>query len=108
MKEAELVLDSHAEEISKDGSPKDEGEGAASPSEGEGTWFDGILKRDDFDLVNPYRSRFLSDLEEMGRQRVRIERDQDLGVLERERQLASLSLPGTEKNIPGAKLEELW
>ena len=108
LKEAELVLASHMEEISKDGSPKDEGEGSTTPSEGEGAWFEGILTREDFDLVNPYRSRFLRQLEEMERRREEIEGNQELGVMERERQLASLTLPGKEENLPGARLEDLW
>lgn len=105
LKEAELVLSTHADEISKDGSPKED---VALVSEGEGSWFEGILKREDLDIVSPYRSRFLKQLELLVKQRDEIQGNEQLGSLEKEGKLAGLTLPGTKKNIPGAKLEDLW
>ena len=105
LKEAELMLSTHADEISKDGSPKEE---AVQGGEGEKSWFESILTREDLDSVNPYRSRFLKQLGLLVEQRDAIQSNEQLGSLEREGQLAALTLPGSEENIPGAKLEDLW
>lgn len=105
LKEAELVLSTHADEISKDGSPKEE---IAVTAEGKGSWFDGILKREDLETASPYRSRFLRQLGLLVKQRDEIQDNERLSSLEKEGQLAGLTLPGAEKNIPGAKLEDLW
>lgn len=102
LKEAELVLST---EISKDGSPKDK---VLLNTEGEGPWFEGIMKRGDLEEVNPYRCRFLKQLEVLVKQRDEIQGNQRLRSLEKERQLAGLTLPGSEENIPGAKLGDLW
>lgn len=105
LKEAELMLSTHADEISKDGSPKEE---AVQGGEGERSFFEGVLTREDLDLINPYRSRFLKQLGLLVEQRDVIQSNDQLGSLEREGQLAALALPGSEENIPGAKLEDLW
>lgn len=105
LKEAELVLSTHADEISKDGSPKEE---VVASAEGEGSWFDSILKRGDLDVVSPYRSRFLRQLGLLVKQRDEIQGNSQLGSLEKEGKLAGLTLSGAEENIPGAKLEDLW
>lgn len=102
LKEAELLL---VEEISKDWSPKV----SVSTEEVEGgAWFEGILKREDMEVVDPYRSRFLKQLSTLVKQRDAIQQNQELSSLEKERLLAGLTLPGSEENIPGAKVEDLW
>ena len=105
LKEAELMLSAHADEISKDGSPKDD---VTPISEGEASWFEGILKREDLKIVSPYRSQFLQQLQLLVKQREKIQDDDQLSSLEKERQLAALALSGPEENIPGARLEDLW
>lgn len=106
LKEAELVLSTHVDEISKDGSPKEE---VVPGTEGEGyPWFDGILKRGDIEVVSPFRSRFMKQLEILVRQREGIQGNQQLSSLEKERQLTRLTLLGAEENIPGARVEDLW
>lgn len=102
LKEAELLL---VDEISKDGSPK-----VSVSTEGtEGrAWFEGVLKREDMEEVDPYRSRFLKQLSVLVKQRDEIQRNPELSSLEKERLLAGLTLPGSEENIPGAKVEDLW
>ncbi len=105
LKEAELVLSTHADEISKDGSPKED----VITVEGEQqSWFKGILSREDLERVSPHRSRFLQQLRLLAKERDEVQASEQLGSLERERQLAALTLPGSEKNVPGAKLEDLW
>lgn len=105
LKEAELVLDTLVDEISKDGSPKEE---VSVLEEEGGGWFEGVLRRGDLDEVNPYRSRFLKQLEVVVKQRNAIQGNSQLSSLEKERQLAGLTLPGLEENLPGARLEDLW
>ena len=105
LKEAELVLSTHVDEISKDGSPKEE---MVASTEGEGSWFDGILKRGDIEVMSPYRSQFMKQLEILVREREEIQGNQQLSSLEKERQLTRLTLPGAEENIPGARVEDLW
>ena len=102
MKEAELLL---VEEISKDGSPK-----VSVSMEGpEGrAWFDGILKREDMEEVDPYRSRFLKQLDSLVKQRDAVQGNEGLSSLEKERLLSGLTLPGPEENLPGARVEDLW
>ena len=107
LKEAELLLSTHVDEISKDGSPKVSVSTEGEAGEGR-SWFEGILKREDLEEVSPYRGRFLRQLWELVRQRDQVLADQQLGSLERERRLAVLTLPGAEENIPGPKLEDLW
>lgn len=93
------------DEISKDGSPK-----ASVSTEGvEGrAWFEGILKREDMEEVDPYRSRFLRQLRALLGRRDEVQRNQALSSLEKEQLLSGLTLPGTEENLPGPKVEDLW
>ena len=102
LKEAELLL---VDEISKDGSPK-----ASVVMEGaEGrAWFEGILKREDMEEVDPYRSRFLRQLRALCGRRDEIQLDQALSSLEKEQLLSGLTLPGSEENLPGPRVEDLW
>lgn len=109
-KEAELVLANHMTEISKDGCPKDrvtleqvEGEGPE-----ERGWFEDILERADLLEVNPYQGKFLQQLDLLVQQRDAIRAKEELSGLEKEKEVAELTLPGSEENIPGASLENLW
>ncbi len=117
LKEAELVLNANMDEITKERNSKEDvmlEQLSSSLIEGgggavwEGPWFEGILKREDLDEVSLYRSRFLKQLDELVKQRDVIQRDLILSRVEKERQVAGLTLPGSEENIPGAKLEDLW
>ena len=107
-KAAELLA-TQIDEISKDGSPKDEVTlEQLSSLGGGGAWFDSILKKEDYLEVNPYRGRFIKQLDVLVEQRDAILENENLDSLERERQLADVTLPGLEENIPGARLEDLW
>ena len=109
LKEAEMVLASHADEISKDGSPKDEVTlEEVSMLEKEGPWFEGILDRGDLQEVNPYRSRFLKQMDQLVKQRDGILENQELSDVEKERQVAALTLQDSEKNQNQSTLEDLW
>lgn len=108
LKEAELVLVTHTDEISKDGSSKEDTNLEQLSSGAEGAWFDGILDMDDLRDVNPYRSRFLEQLKVLIQHRDTIMKNSERSSLEKEEELAALTLPGTEENLPGAKLEDLW
>ena len=107
-KGADLVLD--AVEISKDGGCKDQV--TLQQVEGEGTeeklWFEDILERSDFLEVNPYHGKFLHQLQQLVQQRDTVRAKEELSEQEKESQIASLTLPALEKNIPGAHLEDLW
>lgn len=109
-KEVELVLANHMTEISKDGGPKDrvmleqlEGEGLE-----ERGWFEDILDRADLLEVNHYQGQFLNQLDLLVEQRDILQTKESLNSQEKEREIARLTLPGSEENIPGASLENLW
>ena len=106
MKEVELLA---GEEITKDGSGKDEVileelSGASS----ETPWFAGILDSEDLAAVNMYRGKFLAQLKEVVRQREAILADESLTVAEREKRAAGVTLPGEQENLPGVRVEDLW
>ena len=108
LKEVELLGE---EEITKDGSGKDEvileelsvGEGVL-----DGPWFAGILNSEDLSAVNPYHGKFLAQLRKVVQQREAILQDESLTVEEREWRLAGVTLPGEQENLPGVRVEDLW
>lgn len=108
-KGADLVLD--AVEISKDGGCKDdqvtleqvEGGGAEEKS-----WFEDIFELSDLQEVNPYHGKFLHQLEQLVQQRDAIYAREDLSDREKEDQINELTLPASEENLPGSRLEDLW
>lgn len=113
LKEAELLATAAQAEISKDGSSKDVltlEELSVSPKQSSSTepWFSGILDNEDFAEVNPFRAKFLNQLDLLVQQRDEIMGDSSLEGGEKERRLAAVTLPGEQENIPGMKLEELW
>lgn len=113
LKEAELLVTSAQAEISKDGSCKDvltleELSIGPRSSSSAVPWFRGILVDDDFAEVNPYRAKFLHQLEELVKLREAITADSSLEPGEREKRLAAVTLPGEQENLPGMKLEDLW
>lgn len=116
LKEAELLVNTSQAEISKDGSSKDvvtleelSVRPLTSVSGGnEGAWFDGILDNEDFAEVNPFRAKFLDQLDKLVQQRDAILSDSTLEAGEREKRLAAVTLPGEQENLPGMKLQDLW
>ena len=113
LKEAELLVTAAQAEISKDGGSKDVltlEELSVSPKQSDSSepWFNGILDDDDFAEVNPFRAKFLTQLDTLVEQRDKILADASLDGGERERRLDAVTLPGEQENIPGMKLEDLW
>ena len=114
LKEAELLVTAAQAEISKDGSSKDIvtlEEIPVSPqgsTNNMGVWFSGILDDEDFAEVNPFRAKFLHQVDELVQQREAIMCDTALDGGERERRLSVITLPSDQENIPGMKLEDLW
>lgn len=114
LKEAELLVTAAQAEISKDGRSKDvvtleeisptgpQSSGSAVP------WFNGILDNEDFAEVNPFRAKFLQQLDELVQQRDSVMEDRSLETGEREKRLAAITLPGKQENIPGVMIEDLW
>ena len=115
LKEAELLVEAVQAEISKDGGSKDvtleelsvapQSSGCASAS---APWFSGILDNEDFAEVNPFRAKFLDQLEKLVHRRDAIMADSTLESGEKERRLENVTLPGEQENLPGMKLEDLW
>ena len=110
VKEVELVLANHMTEISKDGGPKDrvtleqvEGEGLE-----ERGWFEDILDCADLLEVSQYQGKFLQQLDLLVQERDAIRSKENLSSQEKEREISRLTLPGSEENIPGTSLENLW
>ena len=114
LKEAELLVTATQAEISKDGSSKEDvltlEEISSCPQRSSSTvpWFTGILDNDDFAEINPFRAKFLQQLDELVRQRDSIMEEESLDMGEKERRLSDIALPGEQENIPGVKLEDLW
>ena len=105
-KEAEVLL---CEEIPKDRSCKREvltlQELEDSP---EAPWFSGVLDRGDLEDINPYRAKFLNQLDKLVCEREKVLKQDDLSSREREDLLNQVVLPGDQENLPGTKLEDLW
>ena len=57
---------------------------------------------------SPCRAKFLQQLKQLVHQRDAIMADTSLQVQEREAQLAALTLPRLEENLPDSRLEDLW
>ena len=113
LKEAELLVTAAQAEISKDGSSKDvvtlEEISSTPPTSGSTVpWFTGILDNEDFAEVNPFRAKFLQQLDDLVRQRDSVMEDSSLEAGEREKRLAAITLPGEQENIPGMKIDDLW
>lgn len=113
LKEAELLVTAAQAEISKDGTSKEvvtlEDLSGTAPASGSTVpWFTGILDNEDFAEVNPFRAKFLQQLDDLVRQRDSIMDDRTLEVGERESRLAAIALPGEQENIPGMKIDDLW
>ena len=117
LKEAELLVTAAQAEISKDGGSKDvvtleeisiSPQSSSSSSSSTGVWFSGILDDEDFAEVNPFRAKFLRQLDELVCQREAIMSDSSLEGDEREKRLSAITLPSDQENIPGMKLEDLW
>ena len=113
LKEAELLVTAAQAEISKDGRSKDVVTLEEIPSSGPQSsssavpWFNGILDNEDFAEVNPFRAKFLQQLDKLVRQRDSVMEDKSLEAGEREKRLATITLPGEQENIPGVKIEDL-
>ena len=113
LKEAELLVTAAQAEISKDGGSKDvvtleEISSAPRSSSSAVPWFTSILDNEDFAEVNPFRAKFLHQLDDLVRQRDLIMEDSSLEAGERERRFAAITLPGEQENLPGVKIEDLW
>lgn len=113
LKEAELLVTAAQAEISKDGSSKDvltlEEISSTAPTSGSAEpWFTGILDNEDFAEVNPFRAKFLQQLDDLVQERDSVMEDESLDAGEREKRLAAITLPGEQENIPGMKIDDLW
>ena len=113
LKEAELLATAAQVEICKDGSGKDvltleEISSTALTTGSTVPWFNGILDNEDFAEVNPFRAKFLQQLDDLMQQRDSVMEDKTLEAGEREKRLAAITLPGEQENIPGVKIDDLW
>ena len=113
LKEAELLVTAAQVEISKDGSSKDvltlEEISSTAPTSGSAVpWFTSILDNEDFAEVNPFRAKFLQQLDDLVQERDSVMEDESLDAGEREKRLAAITLPGEQENIPGVKIDDLW
>jgi hypothetical protein len=113
LKEAELLVTAAQAEISKDGISKDvvtlEEISSTAPGSGNAVpWFTGILDNEDFAEVNPFRAKFLQQLDNLVQERDSVMEDKSLEGGERDKRLAAITLPGEQENIPGIKIDDLW
>jgi len=65
-------------------------------------WYAGLLTHDDFELISPYRARFLSQLRQLSARRRAIYADSQLDEVTRAELVEALTLDGS-----GAKLKDL-
>ncbi len=89
------------------GETEESGSDTQRQSGSDTSWVTGILDRGDLEEINPYRAKFLSQLDAALVERVKIEGRQELSPREQEVLLSAVRVGGGE-NLPGALFEELW
>ncbi len=71
------------------------------------SWLAGILNRDDLEEIDPFRGKFLQQLDEALSEREAIQACEELSPLECEQLLSEVKVGGSE-NTPGAHFKDLW
>ena len=89
------------------GETEESGSDTQRQSSSDTSWLTGILDRGDLEEINPYRAKFLSQLDEALVEKMRIEGRQELSPREQEVLLSAVRVGGGD-NLPGALFEDLW